>query len=331
MDPVQVGIDVSRDLLDIKLEAPGKGKHAFKTDNTRTGHKRLIGRLQRHALPVLVFMEATGVYGLDLAIALHNAENIAVMVINPRRARRFAEALGQRAKTDPIDADCLLEFCRRMQFEAWQPPPECALQLRALTRRMSTLTEQLVQEKNRLHAAEATNELRAIRSDIKRSIRFLDSSIQRLEKTGLELVSKHRHLNDDLHRLCSTPGIAKRSAIKILAELSTMPQDLTGKQLTAFAGLDPKTHQSGTSVQAHARISKRGNTYLRATLYMPAHNAVRCDPQLHAFYDRLLEHGKTKMQAKVAVMRKLLVAINAMRRDHEHFCSNRLGNARLNA
>jgi len=327
MDPVRVGIDVSREHLDVSLRAPDEKKQCFRVDNTTTGHKPLISRLQRHGRAVLVCLESTGVYGLDLSIALSAAENISVMVLNPRRARRFAEALGKRAKTDSIDADCLLEFCICMKFEPWQPPPECAFQLRALARRIYTLTAQLVQEKNRLHAAEATNEMRMIRADVKRSIRFLESSIQRLEKTALLHINQHQHLKADLERLCLVPGIAQRSAIKLLAELTTMPQDLTPKQATAFAGLDPKIHQSGSSVKGQSRISKRGNVFLRAALYMPAHNALRCEPALKAFYDRLVERGKTKMQAKVAVMRKMLVAIHAMRRDQACFSSEKLKNA----
>lgn len=313
------GLDTSKDQLDLAVSTDRGPVQRFHVENTPTGHKKLIARLQRLGNTVRVCMEATGVYGLDVAVALSNTPGMEVMVLNPRTARRFAEALGVRTKTDPIDANCLLQFLQRMDFKPWTPPTEAALQLRALTRRMHQLTEHLVQEKNRKHAADSTDILRVLRPEIEHLIEVLEELIERIQRAAIKIVYQDQAMRTDFELLCSVPGIAQRSALKLIAELATMPKGLSVQELTAFAGLDPKIVESGSSVRALARISKRGNVYLRNALYMPAHNIARRDPYLKAFTERLKGRGKANMQAKVAVMRKLLLIINAMLRDKTAF------------
>lgn len=315
MGYVLVGIDVSKDHLDTAIASEDTRDTSLTVENTRAGHRRLLTRLNRHRQPVRVCIESTGVYGLDVARTLANEPNIEVMIVNPRRARRFADALGRRAKTDPIDAHTLLEYCRRMTFVAWRPPSDVALSLRALARRMATTSDQLVEEKNRLHAAEACRDLRVIRTEIKRTIRYLEKSIARLEASAVKLVQREPDLRTDFRLLVTVKGIATRSAIKILGEFATMPEGLTAKQLTAFAGLDPKIFTSGSSVSHKPRISKRGNRFLRKALFMPAATAAQTEPALRDYHDRLIGRGKTPMQARVAVMRKLLLMLHAIRRD----------------
>ena len=119
--------------------------------------------------------------------------------------------------------------------------------------------------------------------------------------------------------LTSIKGIADAAGIQLLAELGTLPQDMTTRQWVAHAGLDPRPHQSGTSVYKPARISKTGNAHLRRALFLPAMVGSRWEPNVKAFYDKLLAKGKTKMQALVAVMRKLLHAIHGMLRHDQDF------------
>ena len=120
-------------------------------------------------------------------------------------------------------------------------------------------------------------------------------------------------------RVISTRGIARTSALHLLAELLILPSDMSARQWVAHAGLDPRAFDSGTSIHKPARISRRGNHYLRAALYMPAMVAAHHDPHVKAFYGKLVAKGKTKMQAIVAVMRKLLHAIHGMLRTDSDF------------
>lgn len=312
MEFVFVGIDVSAKKLQVASH------EELEVDNTPKSHQQLIRRLLRRGRPVRVCLESTGVYGLDLAIALDRAEGVEVMVLNPRVARRFAEVLLKRSKTDPVDARVLREYLQRMDFVPWTPPASEQLQLRALGRRIAALTEMRTQEKNRLHAAESCLELKVICNDIEVNIRHLDRRIEQLESQASQLIDQHREFQVPFARITSVKGIGLRSTIQIWGELCVLPVDLSARQWVAHAGLDPRHLESGT-FQGKTRISKTGNKYLRAALYMPAHNAIKWEPQVMAFRDHLIDNGKTSMQAKIAVMRKLLHAIHGMLKNHANF------------
>jgi transposase len=282
-------------------------------DNDPAGHKKLVRFLTKGGRSAQVVIEATGVYSLDLALALHRAPRVEVMVANPRAVANFAKAYLQRSKTDPLDAEVLLEFARRMPFSAWVPPEPEHLDLRGISRRIAALVKTLQQEKNRLHAASQSAEMTPlVRRDVEVNIRHLERRIEHLRDQALTLILQHGALNRAFEHLVSIKGIAEASAISILGELVVLPADMTVRQWVAHAGLDPRHVQSGSSIQKPARISKAGNKYLRAALYMPALVAIQHEPNVAAFYDKLLASGKTKMQANIAVMRKLLHAIFGM-------------------
>lgn len=309
-----VGIDVSSEELAVhyRLE-PGGATSALRIANTPAQHRRLIQRLRRGAPRVRVVLEATGIYHLELALALHAAEGVEVMVARPQAMRRFSEALHQRAKTDPDDARLGMEFCERMPFVAWQPPSQLAFELRTLTRRLTTLTQQRTAEKNRRHAlSRCGSHGRAARQSVERLIRYLDREIERLRAQALALVRDQPELRESLRLLCSVRGIAAHSALIILGELALLPPDMSPRQWVAHAGLDPKVFDSGSSVRGYRRISKAGNVHLRRALYMPALVASQYEPHVRAYYQHLQDQGKPKLKALVAVMRKLLHAIFGM-------------------
>ena len=308
-----VGIDVSSKKLSIASD-----HEEFEVGNTSKDHQQIIKRLRRRGRTVHVCLESTGVYGLDLALELFGAPGIEAMVVPPRAARHFAEALLRRSKDDPIDAKVLREYARRMEFKLWQPPPEEMLHLRTLARRMSALTEMRTEEKNRLHAAEATQMLECIRDDIEASIEFLTERITFLRKQTGAHIDQYPRLQCAIARLISVKGIALVSAIRIYAELCVLPYGMTARQWVAHAGLDPRHFKSGT-FQGLTRISKAGNSYLRAALYWPALTAIRCQPNVKAFYGKLLGKGKKKMVGTVAVMRKLLHSIWGMFKHETNF------------
>jgi transposase len=314
------GIEVSAKVLLVALRRDEQMLPLKSFPNTAEGHRAVARHLSRRGRPVRVCLESTGVYGLDLALLLQQRAGLEVMVANPRAVRHFAQALMQRSKTDPLDAVMLVEFAARMPFQGWQPPSRPALHLVALARRLQAITDLCVAERNRLHAADAAQALPAvIRQDLRRSIAFHEKASARLTRQALQLIASDALLQQRFEQLDSVPGIAATSAIALLAELTTLPPDLDVRQWVACAGLDPREYSSGTSVRKKTRISKAGNRHLRRALYMPALVAVRHDPYLGAFYHRLLDRNKSKLQALVAVMRKLLHAIFGMFRHDQPY------------
>jgi transposase len=323
-DPIYVGIDVSAATLDVAVDR-GRGEvWAGRFENTTAGHRRLIQALTKKGRTVRVCVEATGVYHLDVAMALQGARRIEVMVANPRATKDFARAQMQRSKTDQTDARSLLEFVRRMEFDPWKPPPREILELRTLARHMAALATMRAQEKNRRHALEQVAGLGdPVREAIEEHIQYLDGTIRELQAKALAVIAASPALEAGLAQLVSVKGIAEKSAVAILAELAVLPADMKAREWVAHAGLDPRRQESGTSVQGQVRISKVGNRHLRRALFMPTIVAVQHEPRIKAFYEKLLARGKKPMQANVAVMRKLLHAIHGMLRNGECFDGER--------
>jgi transposase len=307
------GVDVSAKELVVAID-PGTGcvwEGVFSND--RAGHRKLVARLTRAKTPARVCVEATGIYHLDLCLALEQAKGIAVMVANPRTTKDFARAQLRRSKTDRTDALSLLEFLRRMEFEAWTPPRPSILALRALSRRIQALLVNRAQEKNRLHADDSVEATPVASGEsIERHIAVINAEIAELTESALEVVRTDTALERRFARLVSVKGIAQASAITLLAELSVLPTDMSVREWVAHAGIDPRHSESGTSVKRQVRISKVGNRHLRAALFLPAMVASQHEPRVRAYYQKLLARGKKPMQALVAVMRKLLHAIHGM-------------------
>jgi transposase len=307
------GIDVSKAVLDIAIRRDGQRLETARFDNDATGHKRLVRWLTKGGRPVRVVLESTGTYSLDVALALHRARGVAVMVANPRAIKQFTGALMQRSKTDLTAAVALRDYAIRMPFVAWVPPAAHVLEVRAIARRIAALVVERTRERNRLHALQATAEASAVVSnDIDVNMRHLERRIELLSGQAQALIAAHPDLHARFALLVSVPGIAAHSAVQLLPELLVLPDTMTVRQWVAHAGLDPRAHQSGSSVDKPARISKVGNAHIRRALYMPALVAVQHNRHVRAFFEKLVARGKTPLQAYVAVMRKLLHAIYGM-------------------
>lgn len=309
-----VGIDVGAKELVLVLREKRKTSEPRTYDNTPQGHRKLIKYLKPRKKQTYICIEATGVYHFDLAVTISKTFNLKLMVLNPKIANRFAQALATKDKTDIVDAKVLALFAEKMDFVEWERPSDLTLALRAYARQLARLTCQRTAAKNQKHSLDATDSTpRAVAQNQKRLIKFYKKEISNLESKALELIKSDAEIKQRFDLLVSVKGIGPTSAIQLLGELLVLPLDMTKKQWVAYAGLNPQKHQSGTSVNKKTCISKTGNRYLRKALYMPALSAANTDKRVRGFYLHLQnDNGLKKMQAICAVMRKLLHAIWGM-------------------
>ena len=320
---ITIGLDVGAKSVEWLSRKSGKNSKAESIAQSPQGHAALIKRLLALA-PVCVVMEATGIYYLDLAFALHNA-GLPVSVINPKSFKHFASLKLGQAKTDAQDAGLLAEFGERMTPALWSPPAVQHLALRDIGRQINRLNGARTQAKNHLHALQAKQmTLPLLIKDEQEGIVLLDSRIARLEQAALELIQEDELLLRQFQQLCTAKGIAIRTAIAILGEFCVLPPHLKAPQVSRYAGLDVRVCQSGSSVNRPGRLSKAGNAYLRAALYMPAMSAIQWDVRAKAFYKSLVARGKKKMQALCAVMRKYLTGLWACIQKDTPFDSSKL-------
>lgn len=317
------GIDVSAATLAVAVQQDGRAMEQRGFANSTAGHKALLGWLRKKGR-ARVSLEATGIYSLDLALALDRAEGVEVAVLNPKLACRFAQTLG-RSKTDKADAQALAEYSRRMPFTAWRAPSVNGLQLRAIGRHIEGLTVEHVRQNNQLHAARKSMAApTCVVQDLKRSLASLQRRIVQLRRKARELVGGDEAMRKQFQLLIGIPGIAEVSALQLLGELAPLAPEMSVRQWVAHSGLDPAHRVSGTSVHPRSRISRAGNRHLRRALYMPALVAARHDPHLKAFYETLLHRHKAKLQAIIAVARKLLHAVYGVLKTHTPYDGRKL-------
>jgi transposase len=300
--PVQsvvVGIDVSKDRLDIAI-LPGGG--AFTLARDADGLEALVARLQKLA-PQAVALEATGGYETVVAATL-GAAGLPVVVVNPAQVRAFGRALGQRAKTDPIDARLIARFTAMTQPQI-RPLPDAATQhLADLVARRRQIIAMMVAERQR--RARATPRL--CRS-IDRLLRALQAELSAIDRQIDDDVRASPAWREQENLLASVPGVGPTIARTLIAELPELGR-LDRRAIAALAGLAPWTRQSG-QWKGRSYIGG-GRASVRAVLHMGAVTASRHNPPLKAFRDRLIAAGKPKMVALVAVARKLLTILNAI-------------------
>ena len=319
-----IGVDVDSKNLVCRIRRNAKDYPEAVFSNDAAGHRKFINWATKRGKPARVGMEATGVYSLPFALALHEARLIEVMVINPRAVKNFAMAKLQRGKTDSLDALAILEYVELMPFRPWQPPSDKILEIQHITRRIVQLNTELTRERNRHKAACRLGGIgKVVANDTAVNMRHIERRIDLLEQASLECIEQLPELSDALDIITSTTGIARKTGPRILAELATLPEDMTGAQWVAHAGLDPRPYESGTSTNKPRRITKAGNRYLRDALYYPALVASQKDKHVNAYYQHLIDNGKKPMQAIVAIMRKLLLAIWGMLKNGERWDGNK--------
>jgi transposase len=298
-----LGIDIAKQKFDVALLVDGKTKHKT-CKNSAEGFETLMIWLERQGIQkVHACLEATGNYGEDLAIYLHEAGHT-VSIVNPARIKGFGQSELIRTKTDKIDAALIARFCLAMKPGSWTPPSPDIRYMKALVRRVDSLIDMRSQEKNRLSTAHGH-----VIVLIKEHIAYLDQEIEKIRKQIADLIGRNPQLKQRKELLDSIPGIGKATIPHLLAELNDLDKFTHVREMVAFIGLAPKETLSGSSIKGKPRLCKIGHARLRKALYMPALVSIQCNRVMIAFYNRLKEKGKNGKVIVCAIMRKLVHVI----------------------
>lgn len=305
-----VGIDIAKHHFDLHLLPQGT---CARYDNTPQGIQDCRLFLAQ-AKPERILLEATGGYETALVLELQ-AVGMPVIVINPRRARDYARAAGQLAKTDRIDAKILAEFAATSLVAVRELPDAQTRQRKALVARKDQLTDLHVAESNRLeHARDAF-----IQKSLRAILKAIEKQIASVDRQLAKLIAADQTLQRKAEILDSAPGIATASAAMLVTQLPELGR-VNRHQITALVGLAPLNRDSGQF--RGKRMTGGGRVKVRTALYMPTLAAIRCNPKIRAFYNRLVQNGKSKMAALVAAMRKLLTILNTMVKNNQTWNAN---------
>jgi len=299
MGKVYVGIDISKLTFDAAIKVNDKYKlKSF--SNNKNGFKKFAEWLQKFSVDKChCCMESTGKYGEALALFLHK-DNHLVSIVNPARIKYFMKSQLTRNKTDAQDARLIRQYAELFKPSAWKPLCLEIEELRELVKRRDALNNTLLQEQNRL---ENVNEI--VKKSIDEHITYLKNEIKVIEKMSDKLIQSNYQLKKDSKLLRSIPGMGPVTTEKTLAFLGNVGEFSKAKKMASFVGLTPQHAQSGTSLD-YSHISKTGDAELRRMFYMPALVAIKHEPSMKIFYEKLIGKGKLKKVAICAVMRKLV-------------------------
>lgn len=300
-----IGIDVSS----TQLDACAAGGATFQMSNDASGVAALVTALGPLA-PTLIVLEATGAYHGRVTSALA-AAGLPVAVVNPRQIRRFAESVGQLAKTDRLDAAILARFAATVQPVPRPLPDSATQELAALVDRRRQLLEMLTMERNRLPVAR-----RSVQASVKKTIRALERVLAALEDETDRWIKDSPVWRDREDLLTSVPGIGPQTARILIARLTELGQ-LSRREIAALVGVAPFAAESGR--WRGRRQIRGGRAEVRSPLYMATLVAVRWNPVLRPVYERLVAAGKPKKLALTACSRRLLVILNAMVRKQQRW------------
>lgn len=301
MSHYYLGIDVAKVKLDCALRLPNGKFRAKVVPNSLEGFATLLTWLtNQNAESVHVCMEATGIYWEEVAQHLATA-GLTVSVVNPAQIKAYSGSRLARSKTDTVDAKLIADFCAERQPPAWQARSEAEVTLRALVLRLDALQNMRTQENNRLLVAR-----QAVREDIQQHLDWLDTAIRQLIESINDHIDHHPDLKQQRELLDSIPGIGERTSAIILAFYADTSRFANSRQAAAFAGLDPRQYESGSSIKGKPRLSKVGHSFLRKAMYMPAMVTLYKTTWGKQFRSRLVSAGKPNKLIIGAMMRKLI-------------------------
>lgn len=294
-----VGIDVSKHTLDVAVGTEAK---IWTVPNTPEGVAQCVARLQA-AEPALIVVESTG--GLERRVLEELcAVELQVALVNPSRPKAFAEAMGQKAKTDALDARNLAQFAAAIKPDPVALPSESQRHLAALVVRRRQVLRMKVQEQNRTHTARAGQD-----ASLKAHLAWLEHHLTELEAQITELIEADPVYQAEVALLTTVPCVGTRTVHQLIAELPELGK-CNCKQISALAGIAPYNHDSGK--QRGYRAIGGGRAAVRSALYMAVLSGLRWNPVIREFYERLVAAGKPTKVAMVACMHKLLRILNSM-------------------
>lgn len=299
MSKAVLGIDIAKQKFEVALLIDNKLKHKVCKNNPQ-GFDALKLWLQKQKAPSLhACMEATSTYGEELATYLHDLGHT-VSIVNPARVKGFAQSELIRTKTDSVDAGLIARFCLAMGPEPWQPPSLEIRRLQALVRRAEALINMRIQEENRLDVSHTS-----VKTSIKEHISYLEKEIENVKTEITDQINKDPDLKSKKDLLNSIPGVSDTTSASILSELHIFERFSCVQQVVAFMGLAPRQNDSG-NFKGKPRLCKIGNSRLRKALFMPALVAIRFNPIIQEFSQRLRDRGKHGKVIVCAIMRKLV-------------------------
>lgn len=335
-----VGVDVSKDTLDVvfstmDMERHIKVKASRKFPNSLQGYKGFIKWLETKYIDDCepsILMEATGIYYEHFAWFLHERE-YAVSVILPTKAKRYLQAIGNKSKNDKIDAKGLSRMGMEQKLPLWQPLSKNIYRLRLLTRQLEDFNNQRTVFLNQLHALNhSAFSVKEVEKNLKKMIKELERGISSINKSIEKLIMEDEKLSSKVENVLSIRGVGIKTIAVLLSETNGFETFESQGQLVSYSGYDIIENQSG-KYSGKTRMSKKGNAHIRRAMHLPAFGVVRY--QVTPFtnlYNRLIERGKTKMQAYVAVQRKLLILIWALwKNDQPYDPDHHLNNYKRNS
>lgn len=322
-----IGIDLSKDKFDVCFSNISddfsiKIKGSRKFSQNKAGFESFLKwtkKFQIEEFPLIFIMEATGVYHENLCWFLYqNKRELSVVV--PSKAKKFIESTDYKTKNDSVDAKALAQFGLERKLRLWKPLSESTYKLRHLTRELHSLNEERTAVKNKIHAYQYSAFCE--KSSLKRlesRLSFIDKQIVAVKKAIDTLIAKDKKLQKKVNCFTSIKGVGVLTAANVIAETDGFSLIESQGQLVSYAGLDVVKKDSGKK-KSVGKISKRGNKYLRKSLFMPSFSLVTHNvPVFKNLHSRLIKKGSTPKQAYTAVQKKLLVTLWALWKKEEEF------------
>lgn len=297
-----LGIDVAKQTFNVTLLRDEKKKHK-KFANNQSGFAELSTWLAKQGVrQVRACLESTGNYHEALARSLYEAGH-QVSVVNPARIKAYGQSQLQRTKNDKADADLIARFCRDTRLRLWTPPPAEQRELQSLVRHLDDLIETRQQLQNRLTEG---SQHEPVVNSLRKLLAQLEEEIEQIEEQIKQHINHYPDLKEAHDLLVSIKSIGSRTAAVLLGEIEHLRDYEHSSEPVAYAGLNPKERQSGTSIKGKTGLSKTGNARVRKALYLPAVNALKYNPIIKRLAERLEKRGLCKMAIIGAAMRKLL-------------------------
>ncbi|MBU4270201.1 IS110 family transposase [Candidatus Dependentiae bacterium] len=307
---LSIGIDVSKKTLDVVF-FNGESFIPYNFLNNQDGIQRLIQEILKYReYEVIITMEATGVYHLNLANQLY-AQGYTVSVMNPLVIKRFSEMKMVRAKTDSVDARVIAQFGFEQNPYIYTPKPDNCQGIVYYLKAIEDLLHLKTQNSNRIEALSCCNDApRGIVESLRKVNECITMEIKEAEKAIKNIIKQHNQ--EQYQRLKKIPGIGDRTSSAIIGYFNEFECFETAKQVVSFIGVNPSPRISGTSVRGRGAISRKGNKYLRKLFYMAALSASRHNHSCEQLYNRMLLKGKDKKLALTAVANKLIRQVFAI-------------------